>query len=102
MGQLLQGAGQPPESPAKEQPGEVAAMVRRLRAMRQTTTSIGPIPVEVAEEAAALLEKLGQGWVPVSERLPEDEVDVLANTADGRDICFILRGEWVYGSSPGT
>jgi len=56
-----------PESPAKEQAGEVAEMVKRLRA-QQTRIWNNEHELDATRrliaEAAALIEKLGQGWIP--------------------------------------
>jgi len=67
-----------PESPAKEQTGEqnadVAAMVKRLRERARELAGSTLITAQDDSRmmfgAAALIEKLGQGWIPVSERLP--------------------------------
>src|SRR5258708_2417136 len=76
------------ESPAKEQPGEqnadAAAMVETLldelegiiggyeTAGTRERPQLDLERIEIRAKISALIEKLGQRWIPVSERLPDE------------------------------
>lgn len=93
------------DAPASAPSGEVAEMVKRLREclsehnririafLHNLERSVKPLEYETERQAfealnnaAALLSKVVQGWVPVSERLPESEKAVLAILETGEDI----------------
>lgn len=121
----------PPESPAKEQPREqntvrgdemmpfappeilgpdwvciddkldVASMVRRLReAAREFARDQAGVSI-LCQDAAALLAKLGQGWIPVTERLPDKNGYYLARRHGEHvsELCAHIfeDGKWRFG-----
>src|SRR6266480_3094214 len=88
------------EVPAKEQPGEQNAMVKLLRARATVLSEIGHEEAMndaiIMAQAAAMIEKLGQRWIPVSERLPDEGSRVAVIRADGHETVALRRGwKWV-------
>lgn len=74
-------------------------------------TEHSPLVVKVSdveEIIKQVAEEYNNGWIPVSERLPEKNIDVLTwarSTARGGDICFVGccdNGAWFLQSSAGT
>ena len=70
--------------------GEIYGALCKLKDYEDT----GLTPQEIADG------KLLTGWIPVGERLPADEVDVLITTGEEKvDVDFVIDGVWFFGNN---